>query len=233
MRLKYADGSRETVCSTCGRSEREVGFYRRNGVPRTDCISCFRQKDFLRRANGRTPEETAAANPCRVKNRSRIVDGVLVRACSVCAIVHPESVYLRTNDRGRLRGICPDCMKRSAAATRATAEGTLRNRERSEAWRRDNRARHKSTAFAVHLRKYGLSVEQYGEMLDRQGGKCAICRRGPEVAIHGRLVVDHCHAADRVRGLLCNACNTGIGQLGDDVERVAAAADYLRRACRE
>lgn len=60
-------------------------------------------------------------------------------------------------------------------------------------------------------------------MVSRQDGKCAICGRIP----HSVLVVDHDHATGSVRKLLCSACNSGIGLLGESVERLHAAARYL------
>jgi hypothetical protein len=43
------------------------------------------------------------------------------------------------------------------------------------------------------------------------------------------LAVDHCHRSGRVRGLLCASCNTALGLLADDVNRIMAAAIYLER----
>lgn len=63
-------------------------------------------------------------------------------------------------------------------------------------------------------------------MLASQDGACAICATRPTT---NRLVVDHDHETDVIRGLLCNACNVGIGYLGDDPERLRRAISYLRR----
>jgi hypothetical protein len=41
------------------------------------------------------------------------------------------------------------------------------------------------------------------------------------------MQIDHCHITGKVRGLLCHKCNKGIGLLGDDPARVAAALNYL------
>lgn len=82
-----------------------------------------------------------------------------------------------------------------------------------------------------HLSDYGLVAGDYERMLAEQDGCCAICRRTPEEA-HGPnrvLCVDHDHATGRVRGLLCVPCNSGIGQLGDDPDRIRAALNYLTR----
>lgn len=84
---------------------------------------------------------------------------------------------------------------------------------------------------AAHLKhRYGLDAAEYDRMFAAQRGLCAICERaGPASPEHwaGKLAVDHCHETGKVRGLLCNDCNAGIGHLG--TESVAlAAARYLR-----
>lgn len=71
--------------------------------------------------------------------------------------------------------------------------------------------------------RYGITLEQYHDILERQGGKCAICRGGSTMA----LSVDHNHANLRVRGLLCKPCNRILGHWRDDYEKPLRAADYL------
>lgn len=76
---------------------------------------------------------------------------------------------------------------------------------------------------ARHLAaKYGLSASDVAELLAQQNGICIICLRAP--AAH----IDHDHATGEVRGMLCFPCNAALGQLGDDVDRVRRAADYLQ-----
>ena len=74
--------------------------------------------------------------------------------------------------------------------------------------------------------KYGLTPEDYDRMLAEQDGVCAICKSPPEPEKF--LHIDHCHATNRVRRLLCPECNRGLGAFCDDVVRLLAAADYLR-----
>lgn len=79
------------------------------------------------------------------------------------------------------------------------------------------------------LKRYGLTPEGYEALFEAQDGRCAICRRPDAPTKRGMLHVDHCHDTGRVRGLLCSTCNTGIGHLGDDIERVTLALEYLKK----
>lgn len=72
---------------------------------------------------------------------------------------------------------------------------------------------------------YGLRPGEYQEMLDRQGGVCAICGKRP-VTI--RLAVDHDHETGRVRGLLCRRCNRALGLWEADEQRMLRLIDYVR-----
>jgi recombination endonuclease VII len=71
-------------------------------------------------------------------------------------------------------------------------------------------------------RQYGLTTKGYAQMQEDQDGLCAICYRVP--ATH----IDHDHATGKVRGLLCENCNRGLGIFQDDPEALAFAADYVR-----
>jgi hypothetical protein len=70
---------------------------------------------------------------------------------------------------------------------------------------------------------YGITAEQADTLLNRQGGKCAICHE----ASTGQWNIDHCHDSGAVRGVLCSPCNTGIGCLGDDPALLHRAIEYL------
>ena len=79
---------------------------------------------------------------------------------------------------------------------------------------------------AGHLkRKFGISIDQFQEMLTNQGGGCAICEAPPPE--NGSLHVDHDHETGEVRGLLCFSCNGGIGQFQHDPLILRAAIRYL------
>jgi hypothetical protein len=79
-------------------------------------------------------------------------------------------------------------------------------------------------------KKFGITPEQYDAMFTTQGGVCAICQSpNPKGHKFKYLCVDHCHVTKVVRGLLCSSCNTAIGHLGDDLNRLLRAAEYILR----
>lgn len=76
--------------------------------------------------------------------------------------------------------------------------------------------------------QYGLTLDDYDEMLEVQNGGCAICGMTPED--HGkRLYVDHDHETGETRGLLCHNCNVAIGFLHNSQELAWQLILYLQR----
>jgi len=64
-------------------------------------------------------------------------------------------------------------------------------------------------------------------MLKEQGGGCAICGETKPLKGKNYLCVDHCHETGEVRGILCHACNTGLGKFKDSPELLHTAINYL------
>jgi hypothetical protein len=89
---------------------------------------------------------------------------------------------------------------------------------------RKNKAKASQQARARKLAKYGLTQDEYQDILDAQGGVCAVCTVGWRSA---RMVVDHDHRTGRVRGILCHRCNAGLGLFDDDPVRLEWAMEYL------
>lgn len=85
--------------------------------------------------------------------------------------------------------------------------------------------------FAATLkRQYGITVEYYLELLETQGYTCAICQTSKwGNKSHNSSCVDHDHHTGKVRGLLCNNCNTGLGMFKDDSHNLTKAIDYLSK----
>lgn len=71
--------------------------------------------------------------------------------------------------------------------------------------------------------KYGLTEQQMAELTD-DPGRCPICEREGQP-----MRIDHDHATGKIRGLICNRCNVGLGQFEDDRVLLARASAYLER----
>ncbi len=75
-------------------------------------------------------------------------------------------------------------------------------------------------------RKYGITKEQYEQLLSLQNGRCAIC--GKEKQTSGkRLGIDHCHNSALVRGILCESCNALLGSIEAREDWMSKAQNYL------
>ena len=113
----------------------------------------------------------------------------------------------------------PEYRKRALArnlSSRMAHRDEINARKRHR-WRTDTEYREK-----LYTGRYGLSPDDYRKLVQQQGGVCAICRKADRT-----LVIDHCHATNVVRRLLCRKCNTGLGQFDDDPDVLRAAAAYL------
>jgi Recombination endonuclease VII len=95
--------------------------------------------------------------------------------------------------------------------------GRERYYKRSEEQKRRYRAK-------VRENTYGITEGQFDDMLQAQGGACAICGKTPESKGHH---VDHCHRTGAIRGVLCDLCNRGLGFFKDSSEALRMAAQYI------
>ena len=127
---------------------------------------------------------------------------------------------------------------------RASAVRSYANKSKEEhaeiqrLWRLANPDKEKLSRKKSKLkRQYGLTMDEYKEMLANQHGVCKICgmpeskmqRRGSDTKLTPEsLHVDHDHATGKTRGLLCYKCNTALGKFDDNPELFRRAIAYLR-----
>jgi hypothetical protein len=148
------------------------------------------------------------------------VQTALVEALVVCNECReakwPDEFYRDKGKKNGLTGLCKECTK--ARSLRHYHEVLTPEQKRAQYLKRMDK---------VLLRKYGLPIGGYDELLRKQGGRCGICRAAENRYPDDRFDVDHDHETGKVRGLLCNRCNRGIAWLGDSVEGVRTALAYL------
>ena len=108
----------------------------------------------------------------------------------------------------------------------ADPERHAKHLETMRAWQR--RAGNQRNAKLKHA--YGITLDQYNLILEKQGYCCAICGTSQSTKNQydkGNFHTDHCHKAGTVRGLLCDMCNRGLGYFKDDSLRLQKAIEYL------
>lgn len=121
------------------------------------------------------------------------------------------------------------CVPCSAAAGKAY-RAKYPERAKAISKQQDLRRVADGRSLEKHLRlKYGMTIAQRDEMFEAQGSCCAICRTDKPPGKNS-WHIDHDHDTGAVRGILCGNCNTGIGMLADDPDRILAAAQYLLSA---
>ena len=129
------------------------------------------------------------------------------KCCTVCRQRKPLTEFnFAIKAKGYRQSLCKACQ-----------------RDQNRQWRQKNPRKKRSH----RLRKYGLTVEHFESMVAAQGGRCAIC--GTATLGGGRryLDIDHNHANGKIRGLLCNNCNIGLGCFKDSPDALRRAAEYV------
>jgi len=108
-------------------------------------------------------------------------------------------------------------------------------KEYHKKWFAQNKEKLKVYRRAADLKKnYGVSLDQYNDMLVFQNALCAICHK-PETQVHHKtgfpysLAVDHCHKTNKVRELLCSNCNRTLGMVNDNIELMQKMIEYVQK----
>ena len=185
------------------------------GVPRRNCETCG--KDFQPYRSWMTTcsrscraqlvdkqpvpfaKEKSAACQKCRKQFSYIANGGNFRWCELCRVIGKREQQQRKNYQRRV-----------------TTNPARRLKNRTDSLRR----------------LYKLTVPEYEAMLKNQKDRCAICGDKPNpngVRAASRLHVDHDHLSGKTRALLCSRCNTAVGLMLDDPDRLRAAAEYIER----
>lgn len=135
--------------------------------------------------------------------------------CSCCKqILAVEFFPKATNKTRGYAWECKECKKKRKLEKQASMS--------KEEWYLQNRKYYLKSA-------YGISLEDYNKLLKQHEHKCAICGCDEVDSVHGVLHVDHCHITGKLRGLLCQQCNTALGKFKDSEEILEKAKEYLRK----
>lgn len=133
-----------------------------------------------------------------------------MKFCKKCGTNKQTSDFWKNKrTRDGLQSYCKPCWY---ATTKSKLEGP--DRDKYLRMRRNNHL----------LNKYGITAAKYDDMLESQNSACAICGK---VKDRVRLAVDHDHDTGRIRGLLCENCNRGIGMFKHSATLLQNAIQYI------
>ena len=193
---------------------------------RKTCTKCFQELDLssfgpsVANRDGRNPRcnscLAAYAREWRSKREMPTTDAI-EKTCYDCKLVKPIEEFRRNKlyHDGRVNQ-CKPCHNKANCETAKRFYRKYRLRDKLSGKERDCQLRN----------KFGFTLEKYREMLSAQGGACAICR----TATPGKksFGVDHNHATNALRGLLCGRCNSALGGFKDSEDNLRRAILYLR-----
>lgn len=159
-----------------------------------------------------------------------------MKRCSSCKIEKPFSdFYPVANGVGGVRPKCKEC-SRIAEKKKYGENAEFRWSKLSKQAIKlqtdpEHKKKHMLSQRKWHLKKnYGMTIDDFSSMLASQGGGCAIC--GSKSGVFEpktRMVVDHCHVTGKVRGILCDLCNTALGKFQDSAELLTSAIRYIHK----
>ncbi len=106
-----------------------------------------------------------------------------------------------------------------------------KNKERVSARKKARYQKHITEARVYHRSKrleykYGITLADKEARLHSQNDACAICQKALGHDLRD-IHLDHCHDTGKVRGVLCNSCNAGLGRFKNSAAFLRAAANYL------
>jgi hypothetical protein len=141
------------------------------------------------------------------------------KKCTSCKEEKPTSEFYVRKDRNTFVSACKTCTIKN--------NFTYRDKEHQKAYKADYHKNNLPRKLRNDLKKYGLTFDQYNQMLDRQNKCCAMCKLPPSA--NKRLSIDHCHSTGKVRGLLCSNCNFILGLAKDSPAVLKNGAYYLEK----
>ena len=176
-------------------------------------------------------EELAKELNARKKHQSNIVSDVLKRRCSICREVKfKESFSKDASRKGGLSHRCKDCYSKYHSSNSEWCnerrqihheKHRITARIRGREWALDN----PNIVRNKNLARYGLTVDSFDDLVNSQNGLCKICKN--ELVAGKHTHVDHCHNSGKVRGILCQTCNTKLGWYEKNAKEVE---EYLKNS---
>lgn len=151
----------------------------------------------------------------------------------ICACCKEEKPYLdfhkKKKSKDGYHSYCRIC------TAKKNKEWVQNNKEQQalscKNWYSKNKEKANLSGTNWHYKtNYGISYQQFLDLATKQGNICLICKRDLTFLEKkdSRAVLDHCHTTGKIRGVLCNSCNTALGKFKDSIDILQNAISYLK-----
>ncbi len=232
-------------CRACNK-EKSMEFYYFNKIKNVylaDCKECTQVKDkymrYLKKHKNDYIYKKCKTHGVLEKDKIIVCDKIknnqiyYFLRCLTCSLEYRITAY---NEKNRLLRISENKLIK---CVRCKIE-----KFHNDYWDTDLRAKHcrcikcRIEMHQQHRQRVGVSHRlnvtklQYDLMLEKQSHVCLICKNPEKSILKGKiknLAIDHCHSSGKIRGLLCQKCNQGLGIFSDNPILLRQAANYLEQ----
>lgn len=148
-----------------------------------------------------------------------------MKPCTECKINKAlNEFYVSKRAKDGKQCVCKECSSLISKKIKAQGNiGKIRKKALPSGYKGKEAKKHNSLIFY-----YGITLEQYKNMFEKQNGCCASCGIN-ESTLKRSLHVDHDHSTKVVRALLCSNCNTALGSLKESFFNIMNLAKYLKK----
>lgn len=153
------------------------------------------------------------------------------KICTKCGEDKPLAEFYK--NRENLRPDCKSCGYKTNKVYRSTEQGRINKILATRRWKKTEKGKQAALRYvnstkgrASTLKKrikyaYGLSIEAHAQLMEKAKNSCEICHSSAKICI------DHDHKTGKIRGILCDLCNKGLGLFSDNAQFLSRAIRYL------
>jgi hypothetical protein len=219
-------------CAICGRSEEELGMKlyidhehgKKHSHRGLICCGCnFMIGDFNEKIDNieNTISYLEKEEDAIIKAEIESEINSRIKQCPRCGDKDKSHFHKNKRTRDGLQCYCNKC---GAEIQRGEPIGN--NKKKIKLSKKERKILVRDRNFKA---KYGITLDQYNELFDRQNGRCAICKISEIESKRKKLHLDHDHSSGRIRGILCSSCNAAIGHSYENINILKNAVIYLKK----
>lgn len=182
------------------------------GIRSQSLYQCVQCKTTYQRldAEMKNHKEKSVCKSCYQVNRRDKALGNNPKVCSKCFSLKPyDHFYFKNKEKTHRNNVCKSCK-----ITESKKYSNKLPKDIKYKWRRTS-----------HAKSYGLTLKEFDNYFIN--AYCGIC--GRKESQSNRLVLDHCHTTGKIRGVLCDNCNKGLGLFMDNPLLLKNAINWLSK----